>query len=108
MKRVLNNLLYDTDTATLIGTNACMERLYRKRTGEYFLFANNIIIPLSYEGASTWLNDINPTDRPFSSRDFVRVSVTISNLQHKKLLDYSTKKKVSISSLIRNFIDSLE
>jgi len=47
MKKVINNLLYNTDTASKIGTwdNGCQlsdfeyveETLYRKKTGEYFL-----------------------------------------------------------------------
>ena len=40
MKKIIENKLYDTEKATLVATyhdKTCAERLYRKRTGEYFL-----------------------------------------------------------------------
>ena len=47
-KKIINGKLYNTETATLVGewwnnysTNDfkyCEEKLYRKRTGEYFLY----------------------------------------------------------------------
>ena len=40
MKKNIANKLYDTEKATLVATyhdKTCAERLYRKRTGEYFL-----------------------------------------------------------------------
>jgi len=48
MKKIINGLLYNTETAKLVGTwdngynpgdfNYCEESLYRKRTGEYFVY----------------------------------------------------------------------
>ena len=40
MKKVIQNRVYDTETAELVASyhdNTCAERLYRKRTGEFFL-----------------------------------------------------------------------
>jgi hypothetical protein len=47
-KKIINGKLYNTETATLVGEwcnnyptndfNYCDESLYRKRTGEYFLY----------------------------------------------------------------------
>lgn len=40
MKKIIANKLYDTETAELVASyrdSSCAERLYRKRTGEYFL-----------------------------------------------------------------------
>lgn len=40
MKKVIQNRVYDTETAELVATyhdNTCAERLYRKRTGEFFI-----------------------------------------------------------------------
>lgn len=40
MRKIIQNKLYDTEKATLVATyhdSTCAERLYRKRTGEYFL-----------------------------------------------------------------------
>ena len=48
MKKIINGKKYDTDTAKAVGTwdngrsgrdfSHCAETLYRKRTGEYFLY----------------------------------------------------------------------
>ncbi|MCH5337995.1 MAG: hypothetical protein J1E03_04375 [Acetatifactor sp.] len=47
MKKIINGKKYDTETATLIGEYwngygdfyCVLEKLYRKKTGEYFLYA---------------------------------------------------------------------
>lgn len=85
MKKVINNKVYDTNTAQKLGDwdngyytsdfPYCAETLYRKRTGEYFLHGeghamskyashsgNNSgwgekIIPLSYEEARKWAEE---------------------------------------------------
>lgn len=46
MKKILGGKKYDTETARVVGTygngssgfGACSETLYRKRTGEFFLY----------------------------------------------------------------------
>lgn len=86
MKKIINNKVYDTETAVCVGewsnghyTNDlsyCSEDLYRKRTGEFFLHGdggpmskyavscgNNSwgrgekIIPLTYEAAQKWAEE---------------------------------------------------
>lgn len=83
MKKVINNKMYNTETAKAVGNysntpyhsdfNYCSETLYRKRTGEFFLYGeggpnsqycqvigNNEwgygsdIIPISEEQAKQW------------------------------------------------------
>ena len=82
MKKIINNRKYDTETATEVGSwdnglygndfNAMSETLYRKRTGEYFLFGEGgamsryaeqvgdmwgsgwAITPMTYEAACKW------------------------------------------------------
>ena len=82
MKKIIANKLYDTDTAKEVGSmcqgspmdfNYIEENLYRKRTGEYFLYGaggpmtryaktvgqnqwtgGEQIIPLSYNKAREW------------------------------------------------------
>lgn len=85
-KKIINGKLYNTETATLIGEwdngyhisdfKYCEEKLYRKRTGEYFLsgeggglsqysksYGDNswgygyAIIPLSEKEAKQWAED---------------------------------------------------
>lgn len=86
MKKIINNKVYDTDTARKLGEwsnaggwsdfNHIEETLYQKRTGEYFLHGeggpmtkyavscgNNSwsggekIIPLTYENARKWAEE---------------------------------------------------
>jgi hypothetical protein len=86
MRKVINGKLYDTDTATLVHEDEgnllptdfdyTSERLYRKRTGEYFVHgrggaasrwarevgydrygAGEGIEPLTYEGAQRWMEE---------------------------------------------------
>ena len=82
MKKIINGRLYNTDTATSIGGwcngysmydfNYCEEILYRKKTGEFFLYgkggarssyaescgdcwcSGENIIPFTYEEAKEW------------------------------------------------------
>lgn len=68
MKKVINGLLYNTDTAKEIGSidngsvfNHKLEKLYRKRTGEYFLYEKNnryeLITPLEPDEAKSWIDE---------------------------------------------------
>ena len=85
MKKIINGKVYDTETAQMLGdwdnghyTNDfayCAETLYRKKTGEYFLFGEGHalskyashsgnssgwgekIIPLSYNEAQEWAEE---------------------------------------------------
>ena len=86
MKKIIKGKLYDTDTAKKLAVwsneyypndfNFCQERLYRKRTGEYFLQGEGgamsqygeaaygggwtygfEIIPLTYENARAWAEE---------------------------------------------------
>lgn len=89
MKKHINSRIYNTETAALVGEwsndsrdiDWCEERLYRKKTGEYFIhgeggamsrYAKQIeqnrwgnggeIIPLSYERAREWAEEYLTTD----------------------------------------------
>lgn len=83
MKKIINNRLYDTDTAKYIGSfdnmlsqsdfHYCREELYKKKTGEFFLYGSGgamsiyskscgdgymgseKIIPLTEEDAKEWV-----------------------------------------------------
>ena len=85
MKKIINGKVYDTNSAKRVGDwdngrygefSYCSEELYRKRTGEFFLYGeggaqskyskscgNNswsgseMIIPLSYEAAQKWAEE---------------------------------------------------
>lgn len=57
MKQVINNLLYDTETATIIYTEENTQRvLYRTQNGNFFmLYSNGDIVPKSEESAKEYL-----------------------------------------------------
>ena len=85
MKKIINNKMYDTDTATFVGDwyfnqesdlDRTCEELYRKRTGEYFLYGwggarsryseylggnsyggGERIMPLTYAEAQEWAQE---------------------------------------------------
>lgn len=86
MKKIITGKVYDTDTATKLGVwwssndvrsfSHCEETLYRKRTGEYFLYGyggpmtkyaraegqnswtgGERIMPMSYDEARTWAEE---------------------------------------------------
>lgn len=76
MKKIIKNKVYDTETAKLLGEYEFeyasrsdltwySEKLYQKRTGEFFLYGegnaastysnrNGAITPLSYDEAAEW------------------------------------------------------
>lgn len=57
MKRVINNLLYDTDNATIIYVEEYTKRiLYRTNNGNFFMFySNGEIIPKTEESTKEYL-----------------------------------------------------
>ena len=66
MKKIINGRVYDTEKAKELGTYAnygswndfshLEETLYRKKTGEYFLFGEGgrRIMPMTYDEAREW------------------------------------------------------
>lgn len=93
MRKILKNLVYDTETANLVGcsTNAPKsEKLYRKKTGEYFLYVKSgaiekynaplrhtdpktreAILPLEDKDAQAWAKE-NLTDENYRA-EFVEI-----------------------------------
>ena len=90
MKRIINGKLYNTDTATCLGSyqfsipgnfHYLCEDLYRKKNGEFFLFgeggaaskysvktdtnewsSGKTIIPLTVDEAKKWAEEYLPAD----------------------------------------------
>lgn len=89
MKKIINGKKYDTDTATMMlewrnnqsGFRYCYEALYRKKTGEYFLFGEggamtryyksvgdntytggNAITPMTEKEAREWAESVADGD----------------------------------------------
>lgn len=83
MKMIINNKVYDTGTATRVGRASTGAVLYRKRTGEYFIFGEEWIRPLTFFEAKSWAASNLCTDKYLSlfgdvSEDGRRVTITLS------------------------------
>ena len=136
MKKVISGKLYDTDTAREIAVNShgdgprdfhyYSETLYRKRTGEYFLYGHGgpasryaeavgqntwsggwKIIPLSLESAQEWAEenmDADDYQQEFGpvSEDGGRVtlSVSLDAATADRIRREATEKGISVSALI--------
>ena len=140
MKKIINGKKYDTETAKEVGRwyndqnyndfNSFSEKLYRKRTGEFFLFgegnantkyAENIgnnswgsgeeIIPLSFEKAMSWAEKNLSSEeyeesfgeiKEDESKRVVGISLTVA--AHEKIKRMASETGISISELLENFI----
>lgn len=57
MRKIIRGRVYDTDTASLVGGGLAGLELYRKKTGEYFMYdpqAKQPIRPLDFAEARSW------------------------------------------------------
>lgn len=136
MKQIIKGKLYDTDTAKEISFwsnnrsrrdfSFCEETLYKKRTGEYFIFGSggpmskysvscgdnswsggSKIIPLSYKAAQEWGEDKMDADDymtefgPVSeSEESVVLSISIPEAVSERIRREAQEKGVSVSALI--------
>ena len=136
MKKIISNKLYDTDTAREIATNShgegprdfhyYAETLYRKKTGEYFLYGHggpasryaqscgqntwsggSKIIPMSLNAAMEWGEenmDADDYQREFGpvSEDEGRttLSVSMDTAIAQRIRQEAQEKGMSISALI--------
>ena len=142
MKRVINGKLYNTDTAVDLAVyeanatdslNYYSERLYRKRTGEYFIHGEGgartryaasdgdgwsrggeAIFPLSVYEARAWAEEHLPGDgfeRIFGAvsedGDTVKTSFDLSPDLAAKLQDVAAERGVSRRAVIEELIRSL-
>lgn len=124
MKKIIKGKVYDTDTAQKVGEwcnhvggfEYVSETLYRKKTGEYFLYGaggaaskysvesgqnqwsgGDKIIPLSYENAQEWSEERLEADEYISEfgnpgEGDVQLSVMIS-AQAKRALEIAAQKE---------------
>ena len=139
MKRVIKRKLYDTDTAIEIGSwdngryvqdiNAIEEVLYRKRTGEYFLYGSggpntryakrsdatwiggSELIPLSFDAAKIWAEEhLSPEEYakaftiPTNDDGKIATTITLPKIKAIALRRAAEKEGVSISKYIENLI----
>lgn len=140
MRKIIANKSYDTDTATLIGEwsnqeydsfDYVAESLYRKRTGEYFLYgeggarsryaeshgnnnwgAGEAITPLDVESAAEWAETHLATaayEAEFGevSEGEQLASFHLSKAAYKKLSLAAAKRGVPRSAIVELLIGQL-
>lgn len=143
MKKVINNKVYDTRTATLIkqadhpnitnGEGSCKQSLYRKKTGDYFLFidgartdafhnlgiGNNLhdrerhIYPLTYEQARTWAETEMTADEwlaifePVEDDSLTALNLTLSASAVSKFRLAAQRQQISQRELMERLISTL-
>lgn len=142
MKKILNNRVYDTDTATAIGDSDngasptsfdyCIETLYRKRTGEYFLHgkggprskyatqrygslcSGGRIMPLAYDEARQWAVDHLSADdyeaefgEVVEDNSRICVSLSLSAAGVERARREASARGVSLSALVDEYFSGL-
>ena len=133
MRRIIHGKLYDTDSAIYIARDAHYncglddweEVLYKKESGEYFLYGwggpgtiyadinfgetdeGEHLIPLSTEEARRWMEEHATIDEyeheygPVSEDDTGELIETLIPIRlHKKLLRMAYERDVSVAELI--------
>lgn len=143
MRKVIRARVYDTDTASAVHTYTysnpadhayCEETLYRKRTGEYFLYGEGG--PMSdyreYQSPNSWTGgeDIKPltledakawAEEHMSGAEYEdafgivpedaekrTVSISITGIAHEILRNTATERDISLSALIEDLADDLQ
>lgn len=141
MTKIINNRKYDTDTARKVGhwdngeyggLHFCEETLYRKRTGEYFLFgcgragskyakskgsnswsSGEMIIPMTWDAAREWAEErLSADEYEFEfgkiSDDESKVTITVSLPANvvKMAKREAARDEISLSEFIEKYIIS--
>lgn len=142
MKKVIRGRLYDTEKAGLIGKfydeakpgndlDFYIEELYKKRTGEYFLYGRGNagskysvwrgntasgaeeIVPLTYAQAKEWAEKFLPDDlyqKEFKvperndDKTIISFNLKIGNIEKLKVI--SAKQDKPMSSIIDELIEN--
>lgn len=116
MFKRIGNKIYNTETAKELAKQT-HEVLYKKRTGEYFLYdkSEEKIIPFTYKQAKVWLRELVDKDnnhevlynREFSTLNNQKIASTHLDLSRKakrKLQRLAYEKGVSITKLVEELI----
>lgn len=133
MKKNINNKVYNTETANLIGRieseisdsdHHFAEELYQKKTGEFFIYGagnklskygkfetgDEKIIPISYETAESWAKEhlaeeeYNKLFQEKSNKKTIK-TISVRESIYEKGKRMAVKRDISFSELIENLIE---
>lgn len=125
MKKIINNKVYNTDTAKKVGMiwigpeldRTGWEELYRKKTGEFFTLYHRYndhfekITPLTYDEAQEWAEKhldgddyINIFGEPEESDETANLHIQISKSAYTKIKQAAAKQGVSLAKYIESIV----
>lgn len=112
LKKIIANRVYNTETAILLKKTQ-KESLFRKRTGEYFLFSENEtekkIVPLNWNDAILWAKEhLSGVEYEIAfgktmqedELSVIPVRVTASLL--RRIRNIASSQGISVSIFVRN------
>ena len=135
MNKVIKGKRYDTDTAerllaSKIICNGYKETLLKKRTGEFFLLMENMVIPydgrskapdkikpISLEDAQEWVERVTDNDGDTYERIFgeigedgekVRMCISVMAKTEDTLKKLAVERKISVSEMIDKLVADWE
>lgn len=112
MKKIIKGKVYETEKASLVGSSSDAS-LYRKRTGEYFMYDGERITPLGYDEAARWAADHLPHDEyqaafgDAEGGDYERLNLFISSSSVSKVRHAAARKGVSLSAFVEDIFSAL-
>lgn len=140
MKKIINGKLYDTETATYLGYDMYAgprdfrywhEELYRKRTGEFFLYGKGgpaskyavasvtgsgwdggrKIIPLTYEKAREWAEEHLSTDDyasifglPSEGEDTAALNIQIDAALMARMRQMASDEGITLTACVEKLL----
>lgn len=125
MKKIINNKVYNTDTAKKVGMiwigpeldRTGWEELYRKKTGEFFTLYHRYndhfekITPLTYDEAQERAEKhldgddyINIFGEPEESDETANLHIQISKAAYTKIKQAAAKQGVSLAKYIESIV----
>lgn len=108
MMKLIKGRKYNTDTAKLIGVVGEQQKLYSKRTGEFFLyFVDKKIVPLSFDKAKKIVKEKLDQDiynQLFENNGSEKVSVWIDTKVAQDARNAAVARNIRLNTLVEEAI----
>lgn len=114
MEKIIKGRKYNTDTAKCIGTVGEQQKLYSKRTGEFFLyFVDEKIVPLSFDKAEKIVKeklDKKTYNNLFNKNGIEKVTLLLDSKVVQDARNEAVTRNIRLNTLveeaIRIFLDN--